>query len=208
MSAINADHLKGFHPPLELDTPPPPGSHEDKLQDYYHLNSIQVLPNTELGRSDARFQAGNWLVSLRNANLVLILDRDSKRVTWSYGPGEIELQHTPTMLANGNVLIFDNGTHRGYTRVIELEPRSGKIAWEYRGHPPQSFFSKWRGCAQRLPNGNTLITESERGHAFEVSPQGALVWEFWNPEFQDGKRKRIYRMVRLAPERIRNLPPP
>ena len=123
-------------------------------------------------------------------------------MVWSYGPGVLELQHTPTMLPNGRILIFDNGSHRGYTRVIELEPKSREIVWEYRGSPPESFFSKWRGIAQRLHNGNTLITESGRGHVFEITRAGEVVWEFWNPEVKNGKRKRIYRMIRLRPDQV------
>ena len=194
--------LKQHHPPLELDTPPAAEEATDTLHDYYHLNSVQRLPDTKLGREDSRFREGNLLLSLRNANLILVIDRDSRRVVWSYGPGVLELQHAPTMLANGNILIFDNGAQRGHSRVLELEPRSGAIAWEYKGKPSESFFSKWRGIAQRLPNGNTLITESERGHVFEVTHEGEIVWDFWNPEIQKSKRKRIYRMIRLPPDRV------
>jgi len=105
-------------------------------------------------------------------------------------------------LPSGNILLFDNGTRRGYSRVIELAPESKAIVREYRGSPKESFFSEWRGVAQRLGNGNTLITESERGHVFEVTREGEVVWDFWNPEIKDGKRKRIYRMIRLRPDRV------
>ena len=44
-------------------------------------------------------------------------------------------QHAPTPLPNGNLLIFDNGTLRGYSRVIELNPLTEEIAWEYDGKP-------------------------------------------------------------------------
>ena len=56
--------------------------------------------------------------------------------------------------------------------------------------------------AERLPNGNTLITESDKGRAFEVTHAGEVVWEFWNPVILDGKRARIYRLVRHTPERV------
>ena len=49
-------------------------------------------------------------------------------------------------------------------RVVELDPVSREIVWTYTGSPPDSFYSKWRGSNQRLPNGNTLICESEKGH--------------------------------------------
>jgi len=34
---------------------------------------------------------------------------------------------------------------------------------------------------QRLPNGNTLITESTQGRIFEVTPENEIVWEYYNP---------------------------
>ena len=175
--------------------------------EYYHLNTIELLPENELGHRDPRFRAGNWLVSLRNANVVVILDRVTREVVWSWGPGEIELQHMPTLLENGNLLIFDNGTERGFSRVLELDPVAKEIAWRYQADPPEAFFSKWRGANQRLSNGNTLITESERGRVFEVTRDGEIVWEFWNPEVVDGKRKRIYRFTRVPPERVESILP-
>ena len=75
------------------------------------------------------------------------------------------------------------------------------------GQPQQDFFSPWRGSVQRLPNGNTLICSSERGQVFEVTPDGRVVWEFWNPDLRavsgdDGRfeRRRIYRFQRVAAE--------
>jgi hypothetical protein len=35
--------------------------------------------------------------------------------------------------------------------------------------------------AQRLLNGNTLITESSFGRFFEVTREGAIVWEYVTP---------------------------
>jgi hypothetical protein len=35
--------------------------------------------------------------------------------------------------------------------------------------------------AQRLPNGNTLITEGMHGRIFQVTPSGEVVWEYLTP---------------------------
>ena len=91
------------------------------------------------------------------------------------------------------------------TRVLELEPLSQEIVWVYEGDPAESFFSMRRGSNQRLPNGNTLICESEKGHVFEVDAVGERVWEFWNPEIRDDRRKRIYRFMRVSEEEVRDL---
>jgi hypothetical protein len=34
------------------------------------------------------------------------------------------------MLPNGHIMVYDNGTRRGYSRVIELDPLSAEIVWE------------------------------------------------------------------------------
>jgi hypothetical protein len=196
--------LQPLHTPSPLDLPREPGKGRTE-NDYYHLNSIEILPDTPLGQRDARFRAGNLLTCFRNANLILVLDSTQMAVLWHWGTETLDLPHMPTMLANGNILVFDNGTHRGFSRVVEIDPPSGSIVWEYRGDPPESFFSKWRGSSQRLANGNTLICESERGYVFEVAPDGQKVWEFWNPDLRKNKRKRIYRFMRLLPSRVEPL---
>jgi len=196
--------LQKLHDPNSLDEPFA-GEPPEKRFDYYHLNTVEVLPDTPLGRRDARFRAGNILICLRNVHLIVVLDQETQAVTWSWGPGELSFPHMPTMLANGNILLFDNGVASESTRVIELEPVSNEIVWAYQGDPPESFFSKHRGSNQRLPNGNTLICESEKGHVFEVDSRGGLVWEFWNPEIKDGRRKRIYRFMRQSEEEVRDV---
>ncbi len=198
--------LRKHHPPSDLDTEP--GLRRRNLVefgDYYHLNTVEILPETALARTDRRFRAGNILICLRNVNLIAILDQEDHSVVWDWGPEDLQLPHMPTMLPNGRMLIFDNGADRGYSRVLEIDPRTKEIVWEYKADPPTRFFTKGRGSNQRLPNGNTLICESERGRAFEVTPEGEIVWEFWNPELVGSARRRIYRIMRLPPEIIEPL---
>jgi len=171
------DVLRSLHDANELDRPPGRAGPVDpnKIHDYYHVNTVEVLPPTPLGERDPRFRAGNILTCLRNANLILVLDQDDLSVAWSWGPGQVELPHMPTMLENGRIMLFDNGSFRGFSRIIELDPASGQIVWSWQGDPKESFFSKFRGGAQRLPNGNTLICESEKGHVSEITPDGLVV---------------------------------
>jgi len=177
------------------------------IYDYYHINSVQELPENSLDQTDSRFQQGNMLLSLHNVNLLIILDKDSKEIVWASGPDFLEGTHMPTMLANGNILLFDNGGEtRDYSRVLELDPLKQEIVWNYTGNPPDSFFSESMGSVQRLPNGNTLISESEKGHVIEVTPDKEIVWEYWFPYFnRQGKRETIYRSSRMEKERINRL---
>ena len=71
------------------------------------------------------------------------------------------------------------------------------VEWRYA--PKSGFLSRYRGSAQRLPNGNTLITESDRGYVFEVSPDHDIVWRFANPDVgPDDFRVAIWRMTRFS----------
>ncbi len=109
-------------------------------------------------------------------------------------PGSLHRQHHPTLLENGNILLFDNGQQR--SQIVEIDPLTFEVVWRYA--PKGGFLSRFRGSAQRLPNGNTLITESDRGYVFEVSPDHEIVWRYANPDVQpDGLRIAIWRMTRF-----------
>ena len=209
--------IKKFHKPLELDRPkvfflPETAKRKDKTPwggnyDYYRLNSIQVIPRTPLGEKDKRFREGNLLVSFRHGSMIFILDRENRLIVWKCVSGDVkdslEGQHAPQMLPSGKILIFDNGRYRGWSRVFEMDPVNYSVTWQYTA---DGFYTLSQGYVQRLPNGNTLVTESERGHAFEVTQDKRIVWEYYHPDKQDasnsqhpesfGRRQWIYRMVR------------
>ena len=144
-----------------------------------------------------------------------IVDRTTGAFKWKWGPGQISHQHQPTYLENGRILLFDNGSHRrapstNYSRVIEVDPATNEIAWEYRGDPPISFYSYQISGAQRLPNGNTLICEGAPGRLFEVTPNHQIVWEYINPFFAGsgvvvggtvtGQANSVFRAHRYGPD--------
>ncbi len=182
-------------------------SHEraffDLAHDVFHANTVEVIPRDVEIRGRTVFRQGEVLVCWRNLDLVAALDPETEALTWRWGEVELDAPHQPTLLANGNLLIFDNGRKRGYSRVLELDPLAKEIVWEYRADPPEEFYTPSRGSAQRLPNGNTLITESDEGRVFEIAPDGDVVWEFFHPEtrarglFRRLERATIYRMMRL-----------
>ena len=89
------------------------------------------------------------------------------------------------------MLLFDNGQHRrgsSYSRVIEIDPATNEVHWEYDGSPRVSFYSNYISGAERLPNGNTLICEGASGRFFEVTARGEIVWEYINPFLVYGAR--------------------
>ena len=167
----------------------------------YHQASDVLHPNTIelLARDLPVAPAGSALLCVRELDLVAIVDLQAERLLWTWGPGVLERPHHPSLLDDGTLLVFDNGTTRGFSRVIQLDPATRRILWQYEGDPPETFFSDVRGSAQALQNGNVLVTESMRGRVFEVTRAGDVVWEFLNPERgPTGERKQIYRMFRIS----------
>ena len=165
-----------------------------------HTNSIEVLPENPSGLKDSRFQQGNILIDDKAINTMFVIDKESKEVVWAKYVGAGSAQHMPTMLENGNIMYYDNNGHDGHpahTRIVELDPITDEIIWEYYGDPPRTFYSRTRGSAEVLPNNNVLIAESDAGRMFEVNRDGEIVWEFLNPD-RDGdtkKRQPMYRVL-------------
>ncbi|MBA7482180.1 hypothetical protein ES707_17662 [subsurface metagenome] len=163
--------------------------------DVFHTNTIEVIER-DIGVANK----GNILIFINKIDLAAIVDIEREKVIWTWGPGIVNRAHMPTVLENGNILILDNGRSRRYSRVIELNPITKKIEWEYKSDPPELFHSRFRGSAQKLPNNNVLITECDRGRVFEITRDGEIVWEFYNPKRDKKKDKRvaIYRMMRIT----------
>jgi hypothetical protein len=138
------------------------------------------------------------------------ISRDTGAVVWELGAPPLNGQHAPAPLANGHLLLFDNGPHRldenlNYSRVIEVDPATNEIVWKYQDNPVYNFFSSRQSNAQRLPNGNTLICEANFGRFFEVTMDGNVVWEYVNPYFSGppkGQFNSVFCAHRYSSEQI------
>ena len=176
---------------------------EMKELDILHTNHVEVFDGCQSGFSPL-FKRGNILVSIKHINSIAIIDGASREIIWLWEPSNIAMEHHPTVLDNGNILIFDNGTRR--SRILELESSSRRIAWSYESG---GFYSDWGGSSQRLGNGNTLITDTPSGRAFEVNQAGQVVWEFRNPATDSkGARINIWRLTRYPAAGLEFLEPP
>ena len=174
--------------------------------EWTHCNTVKELPN------------GDMLLSFRCVSAIVIIDKKTGDVKWHYGPGgQLAHPHDPSMLDNGNVLVFDNGSHRhsaelSYSRALEIDPKTNEIVWQYTDEIPTEFFSGICSSCQRLPNGNTLINECDLGRTFEVTQDKEIVWEFINPFYTQtigsvmmensdlGKNNMVHRATRYAPD--------
>ncbi len=170
-----------------------------KSKDPSHSNSIRELPpNRWFDAGDTRFRPGNILVSARNLNTIFIIDKPTGDVVWHYSKG-LDHQHEAVMVERGNaaaglVMVFNNGLEdlHAYRRslVQAVDPVEGKVTWEYGS---EFFFSTVGGLAQPMPEKNILITSSNGGRVFEITPGGRIVWE-WAPPFNP------MRLHRLSPD--------
>jgi hypothetical protein len=147
--------------------------------DPLHTNAIDVLEAGADAREPA-FKPGRILLSARTINALLLLDFEKRAIVW-WKQGAFIGQHDPRMLEGGTVLLFDNLGTVGHSAVVEMDPATGEELWAYRGTDEQPFHTMCCGTARRLPNGNTLIVETEKGRAFEVTKDKEVVWEFVNP---------------------------
>ncbi|MFH1689222.1 MAG: arylsulfotransferase family protein [Candidatus Eisenbacteria bacterium] len=169
--------------------------------DLYHTNAIEVLDGRFADRIPA-FREGNVLISMRTQSIIAVLDMDTREIVWVASDLWLA-QHDPKFLDNGNILVFDNKGAKGESRVVEFDPVTRELVWAYAGDRSNSFFSQMCGANHRLENGNTLMTESDFGRAFEVTLSGEIVWEFVNPH-RAGKRDNLiatlFDVLRLDPD--------
>ena len=143
-------------------------------EDWLHINDVD------------RIGDGRFLVSVRNANQLVVLERgegvvevinedpdgDSSDPTGD--PSVLYHQHNPQWLGDGAVLVADSENHR----VVELHRTEGgewEPVWVLDGAGGQNF--DWPRDADRLPNGNTLITDTRNARLVEVNESGRVVRE-------------------------------
>ncbi|AEF86693.1 conserved hypothetical protein [Treponema primitia ZAS-2] len=137
----------------------------------------------------------------------------------------------------GNFLVFDNGgwagygvpsgvapygaatERRDYSRILEFNPQTLEVEWQYT--PAEAGFiipldayklySPYISSAQRLPNGNTLITEGSNGRIFEITRDYKTAWEYINPYSRLQGRLQgnlVYRAYRVPYEWVPQLDHP
>lgn len=150
--------------------------------DHFHTNAVSKL-EPAMAAKFPLFKAGQILISMRNMNTVAVVDLKARKVVWAYN-GLWRAQHGARFLDNGHILLLDNMGHvvKGAprSRLVEINPSTLEVAWSYDGGKTP-FYTEVYGRVQRLPNGNTLATDSMNRRAFEVTPDGYIVWDYQLP---------------------------
>ncbi|WP_458205865.1 hypothetical protein [Haladaptatus sp. NG-SE-30] len=141
------------------DAPPDPTK-----TDWLHINDVD------------RIAPGRFLVSVRNTNQLLVIERGKgvvEVINENRDPTVLNKQHNPQWLGDGTVLVADSENHR----VVELHRDESKGKWEvtWSVYEVQGIHFDWPRDADRLPNGNTLITDSRNNRVVEITQNGSLV---------------------------------
>jgi hypothetical protein len=148
------------------------------------------------------------IISKETGKLVWQIGPDFSKTPALKALGWIIGQHHPHLIprglpGEGNILVFDNGGAAGYgpasinspdgtknilrahSRVVEFNPVTLEKVWEYSPETLNyfkfkyhNFFSPYISGAQRLANGNTLITLGADGRIIEVTRDLKIVWEY------------------------------
>lgn len=161
--------------------------------DWSHFNSVDYDPKTDQVILNSRHLSEVYFINHKTGKIEArwgnptAYDPKAKKPGW-YDNGDqiIFGSHCASLLENGNILLFDNGSERPENQrsaALEFDPKTGKIVWLYEANHSPSFLSYRQGAVQRLPNGNTLVTSSMAGHVFEVTPDKQVVWDYVCPVF-------------------------
>ncbi|MEM8882964.1 MAG: aryl-sulfate sulfotransferase [Planctomycetota bacterium] len=181
-------------------------------QDFPEINNIGL---SRLGLDWSHSNAVVWdeargliWVSVRHLDRLIGIDYPSGDIVITIGDeglggeGLIGHQHAPEIQPDGSILLWDNGNGKNpqQSRAVQFafDEMAGTIdvVFEWIDNPP--FYDPAVGDANRLPNGNTLITAGVSGRLIEVTPAGRIVWE---KRFDDGPEYWQYR-AELVPDEL------
>ena len=151
----------------------------EPIGDFMHVNFVEYIEDS-FDVDISPLKAGTILLSIRHLNLVCAIDPVTASVYWAESDFWTQ-QHSPTLLDNGNLLVFNNDAGVAYSSVLEYDPGEDRIVRSFDGNGDYTMLSRTRGFCQPLQNGNWLITESQAGRAVEVDPEGEIVWEYMTP---------------------------
>jgi hypothetical protein len=107
-----------------------------------------------------------------------------------------------SMIEPDRFLLFDNGnehtppTSRALEIVVNPEAGTVEQAWSWT-EADFHMYDFWGGDANRLPNGNTLVTNVTKGRLVEVTPSGETVWEMIMKHPREGIDHEIYKCERI-----------
>ena len=113
---------------------------------------------------------GSVVLAMRRPGTLSILDPSARRIDWSRAPKGGAVSDL-ALASDGGLVVFETAPGTARSRVVDRAPETLEPRWS------RDVRSASGGVVQRLPNGNTLVTPSDDGAAFELAPDGAVVWQ-------------------------------
>lgn len=155
-------------------------ANQPNVGDVMHLNDVEVL-SARMADQFPEFEAGDIMLSSRHFNQIWVLDGHSHALKW-WIVGPTFGQHDPDFQPDGSITVLDNRPDEamGGSRILRIRPTERTFDVVYESSAKNTFYTPYRGKHQFLANGDILIAETDAGRAFEVTPQGDVVWSFVN----------------------------
>ena len=144
-------------------------------EDPFHVNDVEPL-TAALAPAFPDFEAGDLLVSMRELNLIAVMDPTTRQLRW-WRHGPWFKQHDPDFQPNGRISVYDNRMGLGGSRIVVIDPATDEWEVVLEDGPQTPFYSWQRGTHQILANGDILVTEPQQGRVFQVDRYGRLRWE-------------------------------
>jgi hypothetical protein len=150
------------------------------------VKEVRLLPEGQDGghlfmRNARRLDDGHYLVAHYGLQVVKEYDAKGKVVREIPAPGG---PHSAIRLPNGNTLIACGDVSKDGRRVFEVN-RVGQTVWAVGPEELPGISLKFMTGLQRLPNGNTLMSNwlghghlGQAPHLIEVTPDKKVVWTF------------------------------
>lgn len=150
---------------------------KNEIWDRFHTNSVIKL-EPELASKFPMFKAGQLLISIRNPSIIAMVDLQKPQVVWA-AKGEWRMQHEAQFASDGSILLFDNqGTRQRSSRVLSIRPETKEPIKEWATKGDKKFYTPIYGKVQMLENGNILVIAPFQRNAFEMTPEGNVVWDY------------------------------
>ncbi|MCB2192647.1 MAG: arylsulfotransferase family protein [Deltaproteobacteria bacterium] len=169
----------------------------------WHPNDVEPLLRAKAAKFP-QFKAGDLVASLRSINLVLVIDPVTAKVKW-WRQGMTRRQHDPDWAPDGTISIFDNNTHRDWSRIVAVDPKTSERRVLLDGRL-YGFYSHIQGKHQHLPGGGLLITSPQQGRVFEVDRQGKVVFELLNVYDDEDQLLNLSEAISLPLDYFRDTP--
>lgn len=138
--------------------------HMNGCRDPLHLNDVQVVRTQKQAQHFPRGKVGDLLLSMRNINGLVLLDRDTHAVKW-YVMDVSEKQHSPRISDDGStIIVLDNmgsDEPNGRSRVTQIDVATRSLAgyWEASGR--SVFQSTTRGKVDLASDGRIIVQEQD-----------------------------------------------